>query len=316
MRDPYSILGVPKTALVADIKKAYRRLAKANHPDQTKDPKAKERFNEATQAYDLLSDEKKRAAFDRGEIDGEGKPRFAGFPGGGQQPGRGGPGFEHFEFNMGGRPGGGGADPGDIFADLFSGGGRRRPGASPRAMRGEDAEVEVSIGLREAANGGSVRVTMPNGRTLDINIPAASEDGRQIRLKGQGQPGPAGPEASGDAIVTLRIARHPLFRVEGRDLYLDLPVTLYEAALGGAVQVPTLTGTVEMNAPPGAAGGKAMRLRGKGLPAAGANAAGDLYVTLKILLPEQADAELTKLMQRWREEAPYFPRKEIISQGQ
>ena len=307
MRDPYQILGVAKDAAIADIKKAYRKLAKANHPDQTKDPRAKERFNEATHAYDLLGDEQKRAAFDRGEIDAEGKPRFQGFPGGGKgRPGAAGP--EGFEFNFGG---GAGIDPGDIFSELFSGG-RKRSGAQRREMRGEDFAAEVSIGLKEAALGGAVRVSLPNGKTLDITIPAASEDGRQIRLKGQGQPAPAGgPDYNGDAIITLRIARHPLFRVEGRDLYLDLPVTLYEAALGGKVQVPTLGGAVEMNLPAGAGGGKAMRLRGKGLPVAGGTA-GDLYVTLKIVLPERADADFAALMQRWRDEAPYQPRKEIV----
>lgn len=306
MRDPYQILGVAKDAAIADIKKAYRKLAKANHPDQTKDPRAKERFNEATHAYDLLGDEQKRAAFDRGEIDAEGKPRFQGFPGGGKgRPGAAGP--EGFEFNFGG---GAGIDPGDIFSELFSGG-RKRSGAQRREMRGEDFAAEVSIGLKEAALGGAVRVSLPNGKTLDITIPAASEDGRQIRLKGQGQPAPAGgPDYNGDAIITLRIARHPLFRVEGRDLYLDLPVTLYEAALGGKVQVPTLGGAVEMNLPAGAAGGKAMRLRGKGLP--GPNeTAGDLYVTLKIVLPDRSDPKFTELMQRWREDAPYQPRKDI-----
>ncbi len=308
MRDPYQILGVARDAPIGDIKKAYRKLAKANHPDQTKDPRAKERFNEATHAYDLLGDEPKRAAFDRGEIDAEGKPRFQGFPGGGRaKPGAAGP--EGFEFNFGG--GGAGVDPSDIFSELFAGA-RKRPGAQRRAMRGEDFEAEVSVGLKEAALGGQIRVSLPNGKTLDITIPAGSEEGRQIRLKGQGQPAPGGgPDFAGDAIITLRITRHPLFRVEGRDLYLDLPVTLYEAALGGQIQVPTLTGAVEMNLPAGAGGGKAMRLRGKGLHAAGTTP-GDLYVTLKIVLPERADGDFTALMQRWRDLAPYQPRKEIV----
>ena len=310
MRDPYDILGVAKNAAVADIKKSYRRLAKANHPDQTKDPKAKERFNEATQAYDLLSDEKKRAAFDRGEIDGEGKPRFQGFPGGGGRSRPGAGGAEHFEFNVGGG-GGPGFDPSDLFSELFSGA-RKRPGAQQRAVRGEDVEAEVSVGLKEAVTGGSIRIALPTGKTLDITIPPGVEEGRQIRLKGQGLPGPGktGPDFAGDAIITLRIARHPLFRVEARDLYLDLPVTLYDAALGGKIQVPTLTSTVEMNVPAGAAYGKAMRLRGKGLP--GPNeTAGDLYVTLKIVLPDRSDPKFTELMQRWREDAPYQPRKDI-----
>ena len=314
MRDPYQILGVAKNAAVADIKKAYRRLAKANHPDQTKEPRAKERFNEATHAYDLLSDEKKRAAFDRGEIDTEGKPRHPGFGGARGQPGGPGAGFEHFDFNLGGGGGprnGAGIDPADIFSELFSGG-RRRPGAQARPVRGEDVAAEVTVDLKEAALGGKVRVTMPTGRTLDITIPAGIEDGKQIRLKGQGQPGPAGtgPDFAGDALVSVRIARHPLFRVEGRDLYLDLPVTLYEAVLGGAIQVPTLTGTVEMNVPAGAGAGKAMRLRGKGLPNANGTP-GDLYLTLKIVLPERTDGEFTRLMQEWRDKNPYQPRRDM-----
>ena len=316
MRDPYQILGVAKTAALGDIKKAYRRLAKANHPDNSKDPKAKDRFNEATQAYDIVGDEKKRTAFDRGEIDAEGKPRHPGFDpraqsaqGGARQPG-----FEHFEFNFGGgRPGQQGAEAGDIFADLFSGGRPRQSARQP--LRGDDIEAELAIDLALAANGGTTRVELPTGRTLDIKIPVAVEDGQLIRLKGQGLPGPARAGASapaGDALITLRLEPHPLFRVKGRDLHLDLPVTLYEAVLGARVQVPTLSGAVEMSAPAGANNGRAMRLRGKGLPNP-AGTAGDLYVTFKIVLPPDDNAELVLAMQHLRDAAPYDPRKNIAS---
>lgn len=312
MRDPYQILGVPKTASLADIKKAYRRLAKANHPDKSKEAKAKELFNDATQAYDIIGDEKKREAFDRGEIDAEGKPRHPGFDprarpgaGAGRQPG-----FDHFDFNFGGdRPGAQGADSSDIFADLF-GGARSRQGAARPPARGEDIEAELGIDLALAANGGTTRVSLPTGRTLDIKIPVAVVDGQQIRLKGQGHPGAKrvgqSPPA-GDVIITLRIAPHPLFRVDGRDLHLELPVTVYEAVLGGKVQVPTLATPVEMSVPPGINGGRAMRLRGKGLPNPTA-APGDLYVTLKIVLPPEANPGLGEAMQRLRDSAPYDPR--------
>ena len=312
MRDPYTILGLAKTASIDEIKKAYRKLAKANHPDQTKDPRAKERFNEATLAYDLLGDGKKRAAFDRGEIDAEGKPRFQGFEGAGA--GRRPPGFENFEFNMGGGRGGAqGFDPGDIFADLFAGAGRaqtRGPGGGPRPRQpanGADVDTSVTVSLQEAAKGTSARVTLPGSRTLEVRVPAGMEDGKQIRLKGQGQPGVLGGEA-GDALVTVRIAAHPLFKVEGRDLVLDWPVTLYEAALGAKIEVPTLDGLVEIGVPPGAHRGKAVRLRGKGLPNP-AGTPGDMFVTLRIALPEALDADLLKAIEKMRDREPYAPRK-------
>jgi DnaJ-class molecular chaperone len=319
MRDPYSVLGVQKSASLAEIKKVFRKLAKKYHPDQSKEPKAKEKFAEASAAYEILGDEKKRAAFDRGEIDAEGKPRFHGFegfnaegPGFGRRSQAGGPGFQHYEFNLGGgQPGAEGLNASDIFADLFSagaGGGRRRgargPGAPP--PRGEDVGVSVTISLGEAAKGTTARVALPTGRTLDVTIPAGIEDGKQIRLKRQGQPSPMGGEP-GDAMVTVQIAKHPYFRVEGHDLKLDLPVTLYEAVLGANVPAPTLDGTVELTVPPGSNGGRTLRLRGKGLPNP-QGSAGDLLVSLRILLPDEADTELTGLMRKWETQKPYNPR--------
>ena len=301
---------------MAEIKKVYRKLAKKFHPDQSKEPKAKEKFAEVSAAYEILGDEKKRSAFDRGEIDAEGKPRFHGFEGFGTEGfGRrsqaGGPGFRHFEFNFGGgHPGAEGLNATDIFADLFGAGsasGRRArargQGAPP--PRGEDVNANVTISLAEAAKGTTARVTLPTGRTLEVSVPAGIEDGKQIRLKRQGQPSLMGGEP-GDAMVSVQIAKHPYFRVEGRDLRLDLPVTLYEAVLGTKVNAPTLEGTVELTVPPGSNGGRTLRLRGKGLPSA--NGSGDLLVSLKIVLPDEADSELANLMRKWERQKPYNPR--------
>ncbi len=319
MRDPYVVLGVPKTADAAEIKKAYRKLAKKYHPDQSTEAKAKDKFAEVSSAYEILGDEKKRGAFDRGEIDAEGKPRFQGFEGFGAG-GPGGSGFsrqapgggtEHFEFNFGGgRGGGGGFDASDLFADLFGNAARRGGGAQARApQKGADAAATVTIGLAEAAKGTTARVALPTGRTLDVSVPAGMEDGKQIRLKGQGYASPLGGEA-GDAMVTVQIAKHPFFKVDGRDLRLDLPVALYEAVLGAKVNVPTLDGAVELAVPANSSGGRTLRLRGKGLPNA-QGGAGDLYVTLRIVLPETADPELTALMRKWETEKRYDPRKDL-----
>jgi DnaJ-class molecular chaperone len=311
MRDPYTILGVTKTASADQIKKAYRTLAKKYHPDQNpNDPKAKEKFAEATAAYEIIGDDKKRGQFDRGEIDAEGKPRFQGFEGAGAGFGGGRPGggFEHFEFNMGGgRPGG--FDPGDIFADLFGAKGRGR--ARPSHLRGEDVTLQVTISLLDSIRGTRSKVTLPTGRTLEVAIPEGVEDGRQIRLKGQGMAGRNGGEA-GDAMITVRVAKHPFFRIEGRDLRLDLPITAYEAVLGAKVQVPTLDGAVEMTIPAHSNSGRTMRLRGKGLPARTGLAAGDLMVSLRIVMPDKPDHELENEMRRLKAQNPYDPRKGML----
>jgi DnaJ-class molecular chaperone len=309
MRNPYDVLGVAKTASASDIKSAFRKLAKKYHPDQSKEPKAKERFAEVGSAYEILGDDKKRAAFDRGEIDAEGKPRAPQFEGfGAGRPGAGAE-FRHFGFDFGG--GGfstesGGIDP-DILSELFGSAGRSRTRTRSQAQRGEDIAVTIAVPLATAALGGSVRVALPNGRTLDAAVPAGIEEGKSIRLRGQGHPGNRGTPA-GDVIVTIRFAAHPLFKAEGRDLRLDLPITLYEAVLGGKVRVPTLGGEVEMSIAPGMSGGRVLRLRGKGLPATGEQPAGDLLATVRIVLPNSADGELTELMRKWRDHKPYDPR--------
>jgi len=317
MRDPYQILGVAKDAPQADVKKAFRKLAKQHHPDQNpNDPKAQAKFAEVNSAYEILGDEKKRGAFDRGEIDAEGKPRgFEGFPGGGFRRG-GGPGGganQHFEFNFGG---GGPFDASDIFSDLFGmggrgrGGGRAGAGANARQQPGADVSLDTYVSLEIALHGGKARVLTPNGKTLEVNVPAGVEEGKQIRLRGQGQPGPGGGPA-GDALVTIHIQKHPHFRVDGRDLRLDLPVTLYEAVLGGKVEAPTLGGKVELTLPPKSNSGKTLRLRGKGLPAAGGQAAGDLLITLRITLPDGGWAELEEVAKRMQAKQPYDPRVEL-----
>jgi DnaJ-class molecular chaperone len=307
MRDPYDVLGVAKTASAAEIKSAFRKLAKKYHPDQSKEPKAKERFAEVGSAYEILGDDTKRKAFDRGEIDAEGKPRAPQFEGFGQHAGAAGRGdFRNFGFDFG--AGGastenGSIDP-DILAELF-GAGRTRARTQP--AKGEDIGVSVAVPLATIAQGGSMRVALPTGKTLDAAVPAGIEEGKSIRLRGQGHPGRRGG-SPGDVIVTIRYAAHPLFKVEGRDLRLDLPVTLYEAILGARVRAPTLSGEVEVSIAPGANGGRVLRLRGKGLPGGAGQAAGDLLATLRIVLPNEPDMELTALMQKMRDQKPYQPR--------
>jgi len=313
MRDPYEVLGVPKTASEAEIKSAFRKLAKKYHPDQSKEPRAKERFAEVGAAYEIVGDEKKRKAFDRGEIDAEGKPRAPQFEGFGFGRHTGGTGGEYrsfgFDFGRGAFSSEGGSIDQDILSELF---GVRRPRerARSQAVRGEDINASVAAPLSTIVNGGTIRVALPTGRTLDVSVPAGIEDGKSIRLRGQGHSGHRnGPP--GDVIVTIRYAPHPLFKVDGRDLRLDLPITLYEAVLGARVRAPTLSGDVEVAIAPGANGGRVLRLRGKGLPATGDQPAGDLLATLRIILPSEPDPELNALMRKLRDQRPYDPRSGI-----
>jgi DnaJ-class molecular chaperone len=316
-------LGVPRSADAAAVKSAFRRLAKKLHPDANKsDPKAAQRFGELNTAYEILGDEGKRKAFDRGEIDAEGKPRFQGFEGARGRPG-GGFRTEDFEsmFPGGsfrrttGGPGGGGFGGfEDILKGMFGGAaGGRRTGFDTHVdvddfgpAPGRDVTVPLTISLAEAAKGGTRRVRLPNGKDVDVKIPVGLVDGQQIRLKGQGL---AGPGAVGDALITVTIAPHPLFTRDGNNLRLELPVTLYEAVLGAKVRAPTLDGAVELAIPAGTSSGRTFRLKGKGLPAKGA--AGDLLVAVRIVLPEGKDEALSELMKKWRDGKPYDPRKDM-----
>jgi DnaJ-class molecular chaperone len=318
MRDPYDVLGVSKGASGAEIKNAFRKLAKRLHPDANKhDPKAASRFAELNAAYEILGEEKKRKAFDRGEIDAEGKPRFHGFEGfAGRGPGAGfgGGGFETFTWGSEGfrRGGGGFGGLDDILKEAFGGMGaaRTRSGFGSRDVGADtgptsDLTASLTISLEEAAHGAKKRVQLPTGKEVEVRIPAGLADGQQIRLKGQGGIGSGG--RAGDLLITVSIAPHPLLQREGADLRLELPIALHEAVLGAKVRVPTLEGTVELALPAGTSSGRTFRLKGRGFPAR--DGKGDLLATVRIVLPERNDAELEELMRKWRDRKPYDPRK-------
>jgi DnaJ-class molecular chaperone len=323
MRDPYEVLGVPRGASAAAIKSAYRKLAKKHHPDSnTDDPKAAGRFSEINSANEIIGDEVKRKQFDRGEIDAEGKPRFQGFPGSDPRARRGsaGGGFETHNFRTAsgsagpGGLGGGGFE--DILNSMFGGGARgARPGAAGNTFEFDsgglavdlDVSVAMTVSLEEAAGGAEKRVRLPTGKELNVKIPAGVGAGQQIRLKGQGETAPGHPP--GDLLITVSIAPHAFFKVDGSDLRVELPITLYEAVLGAKVRVPTLGGAVELSIPKNTSSGRTFRLKGKGLPKAGAN--GDLFITTRIMLPDGNDAELEALMEKWRAAHPYNPRSDL-----
>ena len=298
--DPYSILGVARGANEKDIKSAYRKMAKELHPDRNTDnPKASERFSEITRAYDLLTDKDKRARFDRGEIDIDGNPTMGFGFGGGAGPGGGGQrgfradGFEGF----GGEEG---IDLGDIFDGLFGGRGGMGGGfggARQRAApKGANAHYRLGVSLIDAAIRATQRITLADGKTIDLKLPAGVEDGTQMRLAGKGEAGPGG---AGDAIVTIELQPHSFFRRDGDHLRLDLPISIDEAVNGAKVKVPTAEGAVMLTLAPGSSSGKTLRLGGKGFSRKDGTR-GDQLVTLEVQVPEH-DAELAARLEGWRD---------------
>jgi DnaJ-class molecular chaperone len=295
MKDPYEELGVAKGASDNDIKKAYRRIAKATHPDtHPGDAKVEQRFKDATSAYDLLSDKEKRRQFDQGQINADGSPRA------------------DFAFHQANAGGGGfnfrGGDVEDIFSELFGGfrGGRGR-GAGAGGIKGQDIRYTVRIDFLSAVKGVSRRVTRHDGKTLDVNIPAGTEDGQSLRLKGQGMPGSSGASA-GDAFIEVQVDAHPYFKREGADIEVELPVSIDEAVLGAKIKAPTVDGPVTVTVPPGASSGTRLRLRGKGV-ASKRGKKGDQYLRLKIVLPEAPDTELSDFIREWAERNPSDARR-------
>lgn len=293
MADPYSVLGVARDADEKAIKTAYRKLAKELHPDRNKDnPAAAERFGQVTRAYDLLSDKEKRAAFDRGEIDEDGNPRMPhGFGGG---------------FG-GSRPHGGGfggaeeIDLSDLFGGIFGGQARGGPGGgfggrarSAPPPRGADVAYRLKVPFTDAATQAPQRITLADGKTIDLKLPAGVDSGTQMRMAGKGQPGPGG---HGDAMVTIDVEPHRFFKRDGDTIRLDLPITLKEAVEGAKVKVPTVDGAVMLTIPAGSSSGRTLRLKGKGFSSKGGGR-GDQLVTLMIVLPE-ADEELARFVGDW-----------------
>ncbi|MDP6350653.1 MAG: J domain-containing protein [Alphaproteobacteria bacterium] len=295
MSDPYKMLGVGRDASQDDIKKAYRKLAKALHPDlHPGDQKVENKFKEASAAYTLLSDPDTRARFDRGEIDASGQERpdqrfyrsHAGAGGGTHQRGF-----------------GGGLNIDDLFSDLFAGAAR----GPRRNARGQDATYTLRVGFLDAACGATKRMTLPDGRTLDVTIPEGIAEGQKIRLKGQGgSAGGAGP--AGDAFIEVAIEADSDFRRDGVNVEVALPISLPEAMLGAKVEVPTVHGPVTMTIPEGSNSGDRLRLKGRGIRDAKSKVRGDQYVELKVMLPDPPDPALTEMVEGWAKAHPYSVR--------
>ncbi len=289
----YKTLGVGKNATQSDIKKAFRKLMKELHPDLNPGDAAKEaRFKKVSAANDILSDPNKRALYDRGEIDETGaevvqNPFGGGFQG---QP-RGGQGY---------------GDMGDIFSQMFGGGGPR--GGFQQAMKGQDQRYNMQVSFIEAALGGKKQIYLADGSPISVTVPKAIDDGQTIRLKGKGHPGQNGGPA-GDALIQVKVASHASFKRDGLNIELNLPITLYEATLGGKVEVPTLHGAVGLKIPAGTSSGKVLRLKGRGLEK-GRNK-GDQLVKLQIHMPAQIDPELESFMKGWKDNHAYDPRQKL-----
>ena len=299
--DPYATLGVKREATQDEIRKAYRQLAKKLHPDLNPgDKKAEEKFKQVSAAYDILGDADKRARFDRGEIDASGaeRPReryYRDFHGAGTQ--------EHAYSSDGGFADF--AESDDILREMFS----RRGGERQFRMRGQDVLYRLPVEFLEAVNGATKRITMPDGGTLDVVIPAGTRDGQVLRLRGKGGEG-IGGGPSGDALVEIEVRPHAFFSRKGDDIHLELPISLTEAVLGGKLDVPTPSGPVRMTVPKGTNTGRVLRLRGKGARRSDGSH-GDEYVTLKIVLPDTIDPELEEFAQRWTAGKEQNPRQHL-----
>lgn len=298
--DPYEVLGVPRSATDDQIRKAYLKLVKELHPDVNPSKDAEERFKKVTAAHDILGDADRRRQFDAGEIDASGEPRrptwqtYSAGAGAGGSRGRSGPIFEDF---------------GDMFSDIFSsvgrGGGARAGGF---AMRGRDVRYTLDVDFLEAVQGAKKRVTLPDNGVLDLTVPAGVADGQVLRLRGRGEPGVSGGE-TGDALVEIHVRPSREFRREGDDILIELPITIDEAVLGGKVEVPTVSGRVQLTIPKGTSSGQVLRLKGKGVRNATTGATGDQLVTVKIVLPETIDDSLSYFLSEWRQKHKYDPRK-------
>ncbi|MGE3969124.1 MAG: DnaJ C-terminal domain-containing protein [Dongiaceae bacterium] len=298
MRDPYEILGVAKTASADEIKKVYRKLAKKLHPDLNPgNARIEQQFKELSAAYHLLSDPERRRRFDAGEIDATGAERaqersyyrsYADADRGGKYSG--------FSFDDLAAAEGGD----DLFANLF---GHRRQGPKVR-MRGADVTYTAEIDFLEAVLGARKRLTLTDGKAIDLTVPAGTTEGQTLRLKGQGLPG-FGNAPAGDAFIEIKVRPHPQFRREGDDIAVEVPVTLQEAVLGGSIDVPTVDGRVSMTVPKGSNTGTRLRLKGKGVMNRRTHQRGDQYVVLKVVLPSQKDEKLAEMVERWAKDNPY-----------
>jgi len=297
--DPYKELGVSKGASADEIKKAFRKLAKELHPDKNPGDKAsEERFKRVTAAFDLLGDAEKRAKYDRGEIDADGREQYRGYGGGAGGGGRSG-GFSGFG-GSGQRGGFEDIDLSDLFAGFGGGGANRGFGGG----KGQDIRATLEVSLEEVISGTTRRIQFSDGRMVDVAIPKGASDGQVVRLKGQGAPGRT---QAGDAMIELRIVPHALYRRDGADLHMDLPVSVPDAVLGGKVTVPTPEGKVMMSIPKGSNSGKVLRLKGRGGYADGKR--GDLLAKLMVTLPDEEDELLVRFAEDWRKNRPYTPGK-------
>ncbi len=298
-KDPYAELGVSRTASPDEVRSAFRKLAKSLHPDQNPNDKAaEERFKRVSAAFDLIGDPEKRTRFDRGEIDGDGHEVQRGYPGG--QP------FGAGGYGPSGQAQAGagfeGVDLEDILGGMFSG--RGRGGGRGFAMRGSDVQARLEIELEESIAGATKRVAFADGRSLDITIPKGATDGQTLRLRGQGYPGRGGGPA-GDALIELSVRPHPVFRIEGADLHMDLPVTIPDAVLGAKVEALTPDGPVTLTVPKGSNAGAVLRLKGRGAADPASGKRGALFAHVVLVLPDAPDPELESFAEGWRKERSY-----------